>query len=496
MRECAKNAILAAKKLMYILSGEQKRYGGYVIIASFIGALLETLGVSLIVPLINALLTPEVLMTNKWLQKPLDFLNIHEPAGVVMLIGGATILLYLFKNLYFMFLSWLRAKYACKVQRELSVHMMQTYMGKGYPFFLTMNTSELTRGVFADTNGVYALLNQLFRIIVESMTVLLICIFILIQDLIMAVCIAVLAVLCILIIYGFFRKKMHKSGEQYRKYGAVVNQSAIQAFQGIKEVIVMRKQKYFTERFEKACSSQQQASVQHTVGSESPAYVIEAICIAGLLGTICIRIVYGGDDVNDMIPTLSAFAVGAFRILPAPGKISSSFNTMMFYVPSLNDMYRHLREAEENDDTIQKIYGDISEGSEADFKFTKELKIDKVCWKYSETQENVLNELDLTIEKGKSVAFVGHSGAGKTTLADIILGLLKPQSGKVLMDDKDIFAVGGNWSKIIGYVPQTVYLTDDSIRKNIAFGVEEKDIDDEKVWNALEQAQLKEFVKY
>lgn len=493
MKNSLKSAKEVIQKLMYILSGEQKRYGMLVLIVSFVGALLETLGVSAIIPLINALITPEVILENELAGNIMRFLNIRETGQVVLLIGGTTIFLYIMKNLFFIFLSWLRAKYACKVQRELSVHMMKTYMDKGYSFFLTRNTSELMRGVFADTNGVYSLLNQFFKIIVECMTVVLICLYILLTDWGMAVGIAVLACICLIIIYGYFRGKMKKLGRQSRKYGAIVNQQAIQAFQGIKEVIVMRKQKYFVRNFEDACIKQQQASVGHTVGTESPGYIIEAICITGLLGMICIRVVFGSEDASAMLPALSAFAVGAFRILPALGKISSSFNTMIFYIPSLNEMYEKLRETEREDDTLRNIYG-VEKCTETR-GFKNELDIDKIYWKYSEGSDYVLKALSLKIRKGESVALIGQSGAGKTTLADIILGLLKPQSGQVKIDGKDIFSIGDEWSNIIGYVPQSVYLTDDSIRKNIAFGVREEEIEDEKIWNALEQAQLKEFVE-
>ena len=157
-------------------------------------------------------------------------------------------------------------------------------------------------------------------------------------------------------------------------------------------------------------------------------------------------------------------------------------------------MYRHLQEAENNRETLSNIY-ENHEDTSKDVHFEQELRVKKICWKYSEGTEYILNNLDLNIQKGQSIAFIGNSGAGKTTLADIILGLLKPQSGQVTLDGKDIFSIGKEWGNIIGYVPQAVYLTDDSIRKNIAFGIKEDDIDETRVWNALEQAQLKEFVE-
>ena len=204
------------KKLMYILTVEQKRYGIFLLILSFIGALLETLGVSAIVPLINALMTPDKILENELAASIFDFLNISESQDIVMTIGLGVILLYILKNLFFILLSWIRAKYACKIQRELSIKMMKTYMDKGYQFFLTKNTSELMRGVFNDTSGVYSFLNQLFKMIVDCMTVALICVYIFITDWSMAVSMVILACFCLLVIgsgYDFALVHIHKLPE-------------------------------------------------------------------------------------------------------------------------------------------------------------------------------------------------------------------------------------------------------------------------------------------
>lgn len=477
-------------KLVYVLDKEHKRLGVLVLSLSFVGAFLETLGVSAILPLINALLTPEKILETPFVGPVLIALNATEKSEIILLIGAGIILLYLLKNIYFIFLSWVRAKYSCKVKRELSVNMMKSYMDRGYRFFLNVNTSELLRGVSADTNAVYNLLSQLFKNIVDCMTVLMICIFVLITDWVMAAGMVLLALLCLIIIYGGFRTKMKTLGIQYRKYNKQVNQQAIQAFQGIKEVIVMRKQKFFIKSFEEASIKQQQSFVGHTVGSESPAYIIEAVCIAGLLAIICVRLAFGDSEAVDMLPALSAFAVGAFRILPGLGKISSGLNTITFYIPSLNDMYEQFKTMQENSCTES----DIRELDTGVREFKKELQVKDVSWKYNENADYVLRDLCLTVPRGDSIAFIGQSGAGKTTLADIILGLLKPPKGSVTVDGKDIFSIGTEWNRIMGYVPQSVYITDDTIRRNIAFGVPDSEIDDEKVWKALEQAQLKDFI--
>lgn len=497
MKNMIRSANDVVKKLMYILSKEQKQFGILILCAGFVGAALETVGVSAIFPLIQALLTPEQLMANPIINKISDVIRIESVNGIIILIIIAVVILYLLKNLFFIFLSWLRAKYASKVKRELSIKVMNVYMNKGYTFFLSKKTSELNRGVFGDTSAVHAVLNYLFKLIVDCMTIGLICLYILITDWIMAVVMVGLSVICVLIIYGYYKNKMRTIGELSREYSTLVSQNALQVFHGIKEVIVMHKQKYFVDNFEDATIKQNQTTVVQAVGAESPGYVIEAICIAGLLATVGVRVIVGGENAGDMIPTLSSFAFGAFRILPSLGKISSEINTIIFYLPSLNGVYEHFKEMENEEDNLDKIYSlsDCSETDDKDLKMKENLQVQNVYWTYGNDNNYVLKDVSLTVKKGESIAFIGQSGAGKTTLADIILGLLKPQKGNVTLDGRDILTIGKEWKNIMGYVPQSVYLTADSIRKNIAFGVPEDEIDDERIWKVLEQAQLKDFVE-
>lgn len=476
-------------KLMKILNTEQKQYGILVLIISFLGALFEMLGVSAIIPLVNSLIEPERLLQNELLGKFLRDYNLVNKNQIVLAVGLGTIILYLVKNVFFVFLSWVRAKFSSKVQRELSVQMIKSYMNKGYSFFLKGNSGEMIRSVNGDAKGVYALLNQSFKCIIESMTIVMICVFILVTDWFMAVGIIILALSCLTVIYGCFKDKLRKQGKLSRSYNAKLNQQTIQIFQGIKEIIVQRKQRFFVKTFEDTSIEQQHAMIWSAVGTESPAYIIEAICITGLLGIICIRISSGQANTSVMIPSLSAFAVGAFRILPALGRISSGLNSIIFYIPSLNDMYeKFINISDESNIDIQCVADTGVKG------LVNEFALKQISWKYEVGKNNILNNINLTIKKGDSIAIIGKSGAGKTTLADIMLGLLKPQTGEVLLDGTDIFTIGKEWGHIMGYVPQMVYITDDSLRKNIAFGLNDEEIDDKKVWKALEKAQLKQYV--
>lgn len=483
------------QKLLYILSKEQKLYGGIVFVCSLLGAFLEVLGVGIILPLVQAFMDPDKIMENKWIQLVLKSFGLEyiESSQLVILITVGVIILFLIKNLYFIFLSWIRIKFSCKVSRELSTKMMSTYMKRGYEFFLNHNTADLSRNIGADVSGVDTVIYQMLRVLVDSLTIFMIVAYIMLTDWVIALAMVIMALLCLLLIYGYFRVQMREAGRHFNKYNGITSKYLLQALHGIKEILVMHKQEFFIKHYEEANREKQKGAIKQTVGAESPAYIIEGVCVAGLLAVVCIRLVTNEQSAVELVPALSAFAMGAFRILPSLGRISSALNTAIYYMPSLNHVYENLQRI---NDYQEKDYKESETGAESDRIILKNgIDIENISWHYKNSDVYVIHNLNFTIKKGTSVAFVGQSGAGKTTLADIILGLLEPQEGKVLIDGNDIYHMGKQLGKIMGYVPQTVYLTDDTIRNNVAFGIEGSDIDDDKVWDALEQAQLKQFVK-
>lgn len=484
-----------AGKLLFILDRQQKKYGMLLLICSLIGAAFEVLGVGIIVPLVSAFMNADQLLENQWIKIPVKWLRIKNSNQLVLFITLVVIFVFLIKNIYFVLLSWIRVKYSCKVSRELSSRMIKIYMKRGYEFFLSTNTSDLSRNINGDVSGVNTMLTQILRALIDILTIVLIVVYIMMTDWTMAIAVAVLSLICLLLIYGVFRKKMRKAGEMFSKYSALVNKYLLEALHGIKEILVKNKQEYFVENFDKANIQRQKATIRQTVGAESPAYIIEGICVSGLLGTICMRLMFGSEDALALVPALASFAVGAFRILPSLGRISSALNTALYYIPSLNRVYDNLNEIIRYDANRIVLEKEGTEDIIPILKFNKEIKLENIDWKYQNKENEVISGLNLTIKKGQSVAFVGASGAGKTTLADIILGLLHPQGGKILVDGRDIADVNGNVSHIMGYVPQSVYLTDDTVRNNVAFGIAPMDIDDNRVWKALEEAQLKEFVE-
>lgn len=481
------------KQLNYILDKKQKRQCCIVFFVFFFGALFELLGVSSILPFLQALLSPEEMMEGRAVQLMMQVFHVDTTYGMILMLGIGIILLYIVKNIYLIFSSYVQCDLNTRINKELSIKMLRAYMRRPYTFFLETNSAEIIRGINDDVTGVNSVVSNIFHMVSEILTAIMISIYLLYTDPIMAVGVVILALLCFFCIVLGFKKPLGTMGKRRREANANCNKHAYQAVNGIKEITVMQRRENFTEWYSVAAEEKRKTALVHSFLTSCPGRIIEAVCIGGLIGVVCIRI-GSGVDLSSFVPQLGAFAVAAFRVLPSISNISGYVSGLIFYRLTLEEAYRNIHSAREYEKTLEEKNDAIDEEI-CGLQFQKEVTINNICWKYRNAKENVLENLSLTIKKGESIALIGASGAGKSTLADVILGLLRPQSGSVEMDGKDIFTIPKTWGRTIGYVPQTVFLIDDTIRNNISFGIPKEEVCDEKIWNALELAQLSDFVK-
>ena len=381
--------------------------------------------------------------------------------------------------------------------------MLQTYMKRPYTYFINTNSARILKGVESDVDGVYAIFDNGFRLIAELTTSVFIGIFLVYIDPIMAVGILFIAIVTMLIILFGFKGHLVRLGHQQRELSMQLGKKAGQAIWGYKEIKVMQRADNFIETYEKSAENARKINISFNFMSALPEKIISVVCISGMIVLVCIRLLMEG-DMASFIPKLAVFAVAAFRIIPAISRISVRINSILFYRPYLAATYENVTEVREYEKQQDKYKIDNSVDENVvkitlltgdKYSFKKELKVDNVWWKYDNAENAVLKNLSMTIHKGESVGFIGASGAGKTTLADVILGLMRPQEGQVFIDGIDVYTIPKQWSRIIGYVPQVVYLTDESIKNNVAFGIPDNEIDEAMIWNALEQAQLKTFVE-
>ena len=481
----------AINKLRFILSREQKFYCVVVFIMAAISAVLEILGVSMVIPLLSVIMSIDQIRGNVYVKPILEALHLSSDTQIIIFICKGVALIYIFKNAFAIFYTWVSTKFANKIRRELALRIFNAYVRQGYTYFVEHNSSEILRGIGVDPQSVQTIVFNIFILMIRIITVVCITVFIVLTSPWLALMLLIMIALSSLMSELLFKNRMRRSGIDQREYSQQARQASLEAIQGSKEIFAMNRQKYFTDEYLRCMVKYDRSCATAAVGSSAPNNILEAMCVVGLVSAIAIKAIASG-GAGMQITEIAAFALGAFRILPYIGAILGSINTITYNAPGLVVAYETLRETHELEIRQPSVKNNEKY---ANAKLREEIRLSNITFAYAVEKGNVLEGLDIIIKKGKSIGLIGASGAGKTTLSDLILGLYSPQSGKITMDGTDIEEIGDNWHRITGYVPQSVYLSDASIRRNVAFGIEEDKIDDDKVWKALEMAQLKPFVE-
>lgn len=487
-----KTFILMYKQLNSILSGENKRKAIIIAFLSIISALVEMLGISAMLPLVLAILQPETLLENEKVAYMVTFLGVESVNGVVALVSLGVIAVYVLKNAYILWFGRYKSVYRNRIENELSVSMFKKYIYRPYIFFLNHNTAELGRGVSSDIGAVAATSEAFIALFNETLTCLAIGVILIIVNPIIAVSLGIMAVGISLLMIQILRKKIGECGVQTRLAYIKKAQYANEAFGGIKEIDVMRRQNTFVKRFAGASDKAYHYNVVYTSLSMLPSRLTETLFITGLIAVVYVAYLRS-DNSEVLVAQFAALAMAAMRVLPSITSISNSMNALVYNREMLNCAYNNIVLDNIKTDDISESNIDYSVNL-LNVHFKEELRIDDIKWRYSDDAQFVLDGVSLDIKKGEAIGIIGESGAGKTTLADVILGLYQPQSGDIRVDGKDIYDEETKWNRMIGYVPQNVYLIDDSLKNNILFGIEEKDCDESRLNSVIEKAQLSKVV--
>ena len=484
------------EKLNYILSRQQKIRRFFVLISIIVGSFVDLLGLSCILPLLQSMLLPEALTENKYIGAICDLLGIDKNGSLFGWLCLTTILIYFIKNAYLYFSSYVSHKYNRECQRDLSTNMLEAYMCQPYEFFLENNSASMLRGINEDVSGTYEIVRSLFAFVSYTITACLIIIYLINTDIYMTFGIVVVAVFCVLCLSLGFKTKLREYGRARSKATRKCNQTSLQALSGIKEIMVFNRNRFFVDEFGEAANDRKNAYLSQSLISSLPSKLVETVCITVMIGLVYLDYRMAA-DMTLLIPKLGVFAMGALKMMPLVSGISSILADMVFYYPSLENVYNNFKTTEErrSENRIDISKEDLLEKTMVIKNSNFSVTAQNVCWKYPNSKEYVLYNLNMEIHKGDAIALIGVSGAGKSTLADVLLGLLPLQEGSILINGTNIKTIPLLWSSLVSYVPQNVYLIDDSIRNNVAFGIKKKEIDDDRIWTVLEKAQLKDFVK-
>lgn len=474
-------------KLGYIFTAKDKRKIAILLVAVVIGSFLELLGVTIFMPFINIISNPQTIQRTWYLKLFYDGLHFSSTKNFMIALSCAIIAVYLIKNIYLIVEKNCIYKFSYSTQMRLSTRLLETYMKEPYTFHLNKNIASLQRTIQEDTGRFM----QVVLYFMELATELVVCLTLGIYLLFVSKSITIIVVSLLVVFVGTFlactRRYSNQLGRDNQAYQGKIYQWMNQALGGIKEIKILERDSFFIDEYQKYYAKFARGLRLSRTISILPKYLVEAVAITGLLIAIIVKMTFGEADLVYYIPQLTVFAVAAFRLMPSVGRINEYATNMLYAFPSVDLIYKDLVEIE---DYVEKQDHEVAEK----WNLKNAIEVKEVTYYYPDTEEPVIDGASLTIQKGKTVAFIGASGAGKTTMVDIILGLLVPQKGVVMADEINVHEKPKTFHAQIGYIPQVIYLSDDTIRNNIAFGIKEAQIDEAAVQAAVEKAQLTEFI--
>lgn len=479
------------RKLFSILSKRQKRSVAGLGVLILIGAILETVGVSMIVPLAQAMLDAEAMADNKYVILIQELLGLKDMNQFVIVLLFAVVAVFVIKNAYLLLMNYIQARFVNKNQFLTVSYMMDEYLNRSYEFYLNADIPTVFRTLDSDVPKVFIVLMDFIQLMTEAVVSVCLCVVLLVVDPVMTVMIAGILLVMTFIIIGILKPRLNRLGKENQEIQSRMGKWRNQSIFGIKEVKVLHKENYFVENYSVYAQRGADLNSKYTVLNNMPRLLIETICIGGLLSYMAIAIMLG-KDIVEMAPQMMAFAVAAVRLMPSVNRINTHVTNIAFFGPSVHFVYDNIdfRDYKEEKKVSQRV-----EEKRPAIEVKGTIALEDVVYAYPNTEKLILDHADMQIPIGKSVGIIGPSGAGKTTAVDILMGLLGIRSGKITCGGRDVMENYGSWLSHIGYIAQNIYLTDDPIRDNVAFGVNREDIDDKRVWEVLEEAQMKEFVE-
>lgn len=477
------------KKLMIIMNAKQKRMMGLLLVMMVFGAFLETASISLIIPVMTLVLSPNAVEENALMAGVYHGLGMTSARQFTVFVMGAMVLAFVLKNLFLFLLQKMMYRFVYKNQFETQEKMLRSFVKRDYEFYLNIETSTIQRIIAADVVNAYLLILSLLQILSECAVFAMLAVALLLVDFKMTLVIAGLLIVTLAVIKEVIKPIMNRTGKENQDYASLIYQWLSQTVGGIKEIKIIGKENYFIQEYAERGSHYVAAMERLNLFSNAPKLLIETVCIAGMVAYMLV-IVMMGKDLTEMMPALSAFAMAAVRLMPSANRINNQLTQLAYYEPFFMNVSDNLLE-ETNEENTDMSYAKETEKLPVE----KEIVLENITYAYPNTDKLIFDHAQMTIPVGSSVGIVGGSGSGKTTIVDILLGLLKVKEGTIRADGVDVMKNYRGWLKNIGYIPQMIFLLDDDIRRNVAFGVPEEEIDEERLWYALKEAQLDEFVK-
>ncbi len=493
-RSCMKKTGLFGK-ISYIFDRKQKIQLFFLGIMIFIGGLLETLGVGGMIPVVNALLMPESLQAfiekYDFLKEICRILHIEDAGELTMSLLLGLMAVYVIKNLYVLFLTYKQNSFITQNRNRMISRVMAEFLNRPYEKYLGADIPTVFRITDSDIPQTFSLILAMLQLASEVVVSLLIFMVLLWQNVVMTLFIIAIFGIMTLLIIKVLKPRLNRIGARNQAIQSRIAKWRIQATYGLKDVKVLNREEFFIRNYFETGKKGADVARNYAVLNNAPRLLIETVFIVSMLSFIAVYI-KGGGDVKAIMTTIAAFGVAAIRVLPSVNRINTYITEIAYTQPSLDFVYENLQEGMKTDAMLaeRKANSQVEK-----LKLEDKIELNHISFHYPDSDKYIFQDAHMVVPKGKSVGIIGASGAGKSTIVDVLLGLLHAQTGEITCDGVNIFRNYESWLAQVGYIPQAIYLIDESIRDNIAFGIDEDKIDDKRIWEVLEEAQLKEFVE-
>ena len=452
--------------------------------------LLEMLSIAYLIPLVD-LFTPNP--ENNYIANYLHkFLTIDDPVEVVMYGLIIYAFIFLVKNCMSLFLVWTQAKFSNLLKARMSKELMIYYVRKPYEFHLDKNSSELVRNAFSEVGTVVgAGVQPILQIMTESLVVIGLLVILISIEPTNTLFAMIIVASGLYFIFHFLKVYLYRWGKEREYHDGKRIKHIQQCISSVKDIKIFGGESEFIRRYHYHNIGAVSATIKQSSIQQFPRSVIESLAVSLIIIYISIML-YSGSTIKDMSPVIAVLAVSSLRLLPSANRIVTALQSIRYGMPVVETIYRDLNDYKNN-----YLFDEAGDDNQSiSLKFNKEISIRNLSYSYSSAEHQVvLSDVTLTIKKGDRIAIIGESGSGKSTLLNIILGLLEQSSGSIKVDGIDVRTVMSLWRKKLSYVPQDIFLLDDTIVKNIAFGVDIDDIDYDRMWVVIKQSQLQDVIE-
>lgn len=450
----------------------------------FFGMVLETFGIGLVIPALGVMTNTDLVEKYPKASSLLVVLGYPDQSRLVSSAVLILVSVYAIKTAFLTFLAWHQSVFIYSLQEHLSKSMFAHYLRQPFAFHLRRNSAQLIRNATIEVINLAAAAQSIVAILTETLVLVGITFLLLLVEPLGVALVAITLGLISFAYYFLTRERVLKLGVARQHHEGMRIQHLQQGLGGVREIKLFGREDDFLRYYHVHNFGSVAANQRYTFMQQLPRLWLEFLAIIGL-AILVLVMMNQGKSVESLVPTLGLFAAAAFRLMPSVNRIIGSSHSIRFAVPTINTVYEELK-------AQSPSVNDVMQPSV--IKLQNQLQLHRVGYRYPETNTDALADVCLTIQRGKTIGFIGGSGAGKSTLVDVILGLLSPTSGTVFVDDIDVQTNVRGWQNHVGYVPQSIFLIDDTLLRNVAFGLPDEQVDFDKVKRAISVAQLEDFI--